>query len=551
MSRFSRRLVASFLLAGLTSCWLIPPSSASAYTTESPQVKEMVRLGATYLQGKPLPKELGGACLVALAIYKSGFKNDKKIAEAVAQCQRAAGTYPKAQAANKDVYNLGIAIIFLAELNAERYAKEIDVFLKQLVKRQRPDGSWSYPPRSNGDTSITQYGVLGLWAAKNTDRQVDLKSVDACTRWLMRTQDTTGAWSYIGVDPGNYTRINQRVDFNEYEAITGRVSPSMVVAGLGSLYMAADMLGYKDTGKRLAAERDLLKVIKLVSASTDEGATAGRIFGRAIPDGEKYYRGNCKTVTNHWQYYYLYGMERYESFREQVLKLDNEEPAWYNKGVDFMKRKQVKGGSWVDAKGGPYINTAFAILFLVRSTKTTIRKLMSESLSGGKGLPASGDLRMNSKGKIVTNPLAKTMSEMLALLDEEQSSEEVMELMSRQFNVALEGDDATLAEQSARLRQFVTHKDWDRRLIAVQTISQTRDLDNAPALIFALTDPRREVIREARDGLRYISRRFKGFGLDDFSEGHPTAKEKAAAHAKWKAWYLSVRPDRAVDFEQY
>ena len=36
-----------------------------------------------------------------------------------------------------------------------------------LISRQNGNGSWDYSDRNQGDTSISQYAVLGLWEAEN------------------------------------------------------------------------------------------------------------------------------------------------------------------------------------------------------------------------------------------------------------------------------------------------------------------------------------------------------------------------------------------------
>jgi hypothetical protein len=64
-------------------------------------------------------------------------------------------------------------------------------------------------------------------------------------------------------------------------------------------------------------------------------------------------------------------------------------------------------------------------------------------------------------------------------------------------------------------------------------------VNHAPILIFALTDPDKRVVREARDGLRSISRNFEGFGPpDNFDKD-----EQGRAVERWKAWYQTIRPD--------
>ena len=69
-------------------------------------------------------------------------------------------------------------------------------------------------------------------------------------------------------------------------------------------------------------------------------------------------------------------------------------------------------------------------------------------------------------------------------------------------------------------------------------LGRTGDLDYVPSLLYALTDPDRRVVLEARNGLRFISRNFEGFGPpDDFTE-----QQRYEAADAWKKWYQSLRP---------
>jgi hypothetical protein len=77
------------------------------------------------------------------------------------------------------------------------------------------------------------------------------------------------------------------------------------------------------------------------------------------------------------------------------------------------------------------------------------------------------------------------------------------------------------------------------RLLAVRALGRLRNLDYAPTLVFALTDPDKRVVREARDALRSVSRNFEGFGPpDNFDDG-----QRDTAVQRWKNWYHTVRPD--------
>ena len=94
-------------------------------------------------------------------------------------------------------------------------------------------------------------------------------------------------------------------------------------------------------------------------------------------------------------------------------------------------------------------------------------------------------------------------------------------------------------QQSARrLQQLVRGGEPEVRLLAVRALGRSGDLDYVPTLLYALTDPDRRVVLEARDGLRFISRNFEGFGPpDDFTE-----PQRFEALDAWKKWYQSLRP---------
>ena len=81
-------------------------------------------------------------------------------------------------------------------------------------------------------------------------------------------------------------------------------------------------------------------------------------------------------------------------------------------------------------------------------------------------------------------------------------------------------------------------------MAAVMALGKTRNLDNVPALIYALGLGDREVVIEARKSLRRISRNPTGLGpIDTYSE-----EQRQKAIGDWKKWYLSLRPDADVDF---
>ena len=203
-------------------------------------------------------------------------------------------------------------------------------------------------------------------------------------------------------------------------------------------------------------------------------------------------------------------------------------------GYEYLKSKQLPEGGWNSPSGKPCA-TAFAVLYLLRSTQKSIKANLGQgTLIGGRGL--SGDLsRMKIRGgQLVTEEKPTEVDQFLNMLDGDGNAD--LE--------ALVNDPTALQvnnvgpEEARRLQQLVKSGNPTGRILAVRALSKMRDLDYAPTLIYALTDPDKRVVREARDGLRYVSRRFDGFGLsDDVNDS-----ERYNALDKWKTWYRLVRP---------
>ena len=262
--------------------------------------------------------------------------------------------------------------------------------------------------------------------------------------------------------------------------------------------------------------------------------------------GNAWFAQNLTYDIKKWTHYYMYAVERYKSFQELVEGNKVNEPDWYNKGVEYLKRTQAADGSWKTAEShgsGPPIDTAFAVLFLTRSSAQTIGdKMLNEgTLIGGYGLPKNAtNVRINEDGQVVTPQMVQDVDDLLDLIKGAEDMEFDANLLPG--GLTLDHDLNKRTSQLVRLREMVTDADFNARLAAVKTLARARELDNVPALIFALSDPdpkTSKVVKEARDGLRFISRRFYGFGLPDA----PTTPQVQAAQAKWKDWYLSIRPD--------
>ena len=158
-------------------------------------------------------------------------------------------------------------------------------------------------------------------------------------------------------------------------------------------------------------------------------------------------------------------------------------------------------------------------------------------LIAGRGLPGNTKNIRVKKGKIVTTPFQGTANSLLAILDNTNHPD--FDSAAAMEAVPLSDDPREAEQQQIRLRRMVSAEAFKTRMVAVKSLSKIRNLDNVPALVYALSDPDARVMRAARDGLRFHSRKFAGFGLGD----DPSQEERQQAIKAWKDWYLSIRPD--------
>ena len=535
------------LAIGLSLLATVRP--ASAYTPESPEVKQAIERGLAYLQ-KSAGQEsrLGGKCLIGLCFYKNGRPIDHPLIQAaIKACRAEVGT----ALTHSETYSPALALIFLCELEGQQpdLRDLAQQYLDAIIKRQQPGGGWGYLSLQTGDTSQTQYGALAVWLAANNGHTVPQDTVERLCGWLVRTQDPSGTWAYQGNDTGGYQRIKQD---------PGTMRLSIHVGGIGSLYMTADLLGFY-AAKNVQTESALPPALRPVGESEEKKRKPRKLTGlklfdvqlarSAIADGDRFFDQNYAIEVPVQVHYYLYGLERYQSFKELAAGKVEPEPKWYNDGCRFLLSTQDKNeGLWpFSGDSSHLISTCFSILFLARSSQKTIAKvdpnLGAGVLLGGMGLPPNVADLAERDGKVVETPLAGSIDELLAMI--EKPNAELDALVDSRKGLSLDGDVTKRAGQIARMRAVVSAGNFNARLLAVRTLAKARDLNNAPYLIYALSDPIDQknpdyrIVLEADRGLRFLSRKFSGVGLPPT----PKPQEQQAAIAAWKDWYKSVRPD--------
>jgi hypothetical protein len=176
-------------------------------------------------------------------------------------------------------------------------------------------------------------------------------------------------------------------------------------------------------------------------------------------------------------------------------------------------------------------------LFLIRSTQKTIFTLSQGSLQGGYGLPKdTTDIRVEGT-QIKGRPIAAQVTDMLDILEKDGAGE--TEGKSIPDDLELATDPTARAAQLDRLERLVRgSRSWQARRVAAKLLGRSDELRVVPSLIYALSDPDEPVRRYARDGLRFLSRKFDGFGMPD----RPNQAEVEKAQQQWRDWYRGVNP---------
>jgi hypothetical protein len=523
---------ASIIIAAILHA-LFSVTHTYAVTPDSPEVQKLVNAALGFLE-KNTDERLGGKCLVGLAFIKSNQPDHPRVLEALAECRKVMSANPPDPML--DVYSNGLAVIFMCELAPQKYTREIQWFLNRMKARQKDHGGWGYHDYPTGDTSQTQYAALSYWEAQRHGFDIQGTSVEQLADWLIRTQGPDGCWGYQGQVSTSSLPVEQ--------ADTGC---SMLAAGLGSLYICANLLGVSPLTANEEAEDRLPSALRpVIGTNANRSALKFRPqkisnaqIMETIAQAHDWMEDNYAIDIGLRRYYYLYALERYKSFQEVLEGEVVEEPKWYNDGYQFLAKDQKSDGSF-SGYCGPVCDTAFATLFLLRSTQKSIRIDLGEgTLLSGRGLPSNLARAKMRNGELIIEQVHTKVDQVLSMIDEED--EGALDELSRDPTQLIV--DKVEEKSARRFQQLVRGGEPEVRLLAVRTLGRTGNLDYAPSLLYALTDPDRRVVLEARNGLRFISRNFDGFGPpDNFTE-----QQRYEAADAWENWYKSLRPDALLE----
>lgn len=557
-----RRVILFAMTFAAVAWWSSPGWSAD----KPPEVVAAIKKAVSFLAASQIHSD-AEAGLIAYTCLSAGESPDSSVVQKQVNVilKKCSSNYKPIVHHN---YEAGVDLMALVAADPEKYKPQIQMVSDFLVGQQKRYGAWEYAEGDcQGDTSITQYGILGLWAAARAGIQVPTKVWDDAAQWHMRTQLQGGAFSY--------------------HPLGGEATPkhSMVVAGVGSMSVIKLMLVKSLEAEPILSDPDsktkksdkafgvLERVTPQATPDVPAAATAATDanqkpktsradLDRSIGGGMGWLAKNY-TIDNPsgWGLYYLYGLERVGSLTS-ADKINGHD--WYKEGCAFLVKKQESDGSFKDV-GGLVSATCFAALFMARATEKLVpvspqvARVRAATyggglLEGGRGLPKDLGKVDKQGGQLSEKKLPETeLDKVLAELGDPKS--ERVEAAQKALVDAIQvGQRKELIGQKSLLLKLAKDERVEVRRTAFWALGRCNDLLVAPVLIKGLEDVDYDAAVEARNALCVLSRRPRGFGLPEEVEAKlpdgSTDAEKEAAFAKWRdndlrqwrGWYQSIRP---------
>ncbi len=253
-----------------------------------------------------------------------------------------------------------------------RMQKDVSVLLKSVRREGDAQGMYDYVMDTGKaySHSRAQYGVLGVWAAEKAGQRIPEQYWPLVEKAWIRNQDASGGWTYQHPVSG-YTKHP--------------VTPGMTAAGVATLFITQDYV-HANAG----------------------AACRGNVDSVAIEKGMKWMAANMdlvatdKTYARDFPYPTLYAVERI-GVAAGVKYIGGVD--WYQKGADWLIKKQTKSGktegSWGTGGFGdaPYQNTSFALLFLARGRAPLVMNKLDFSADTTK--PAAWNQRPRDVANVV------------------------------------------------------------------------------------------------------------------------------------------------------
>ncbi|MBL4883986.1 MAG: hypothetical protein JKY95_05560, partial [Planctomycetaceae bacterium] len=402
------------------------------------------------------------------------------------------------------IYEASIDIMALQAADSEEYLPQIQAIADHILRERNNVGSWFYPgDKTKGDTSITQYAILGLWAAHRANVEIPIEVFEEAAGWHIQTQGPAGEFYY------QPSRQNNKVLSKDPPYAT------MAVAATGTLGIIRLILFHDQPlpgppGKKQALKngpkfgvlvkknpsdanqsnktkrttpKPIQPIIDATNAKTHRWLTA--TFSQNLVDG---HRG--------FPHYYFYALERASSINHWDTYGDHD---WYKEGTDHLLPQQAANGSWPEVPIRAITHptaTCFTLLFLLKATKKIIPtrrrtrpvNLGEGVLAGGRGLPDDLSQVDFENGKIkYKEQQMGSLEQLLAGLSTIDISEEKDVTLEKEKAVDI-SNPKNLIGNKGLLKSLVTYSDPKVRQAAAWAVGQTDQLELAGLLIPLLKD---------------------------------------------------------------
>ncbi len=180
------------LILGSAPCLAIDP--------HSPEVTQAIERGVTFLREHLDEMKSYEAGIVGYALIRSGEAVDspdvKTTLRRILDDKFHGGTYNRETP--HQFYEAGTEMMMLEAVSARRYQRELELIATFAVDNQWPSGSWYYyrQPEQGGDTSHTQYAILGLWAASRAGVRIPRGVWSRAAEWHIKNQLSDGGFAY-------------------------------------------------------------------------------------------------------------------------------------------------------------------------------------------------------------------------------------------------------------------------------------------------------------------------------------------------------------------
>jgi hypothetical protein len=588
MSRFSRffhdqiRETKPAIIVPL--CWAIAVGAchqtAFAAKPNDQSIITAIDRGCKYLSRVGPNSDGGRAGMAALGLLKVGVSPDdpaiaKIIDDRLLPKFQADGTY-QPQAPTDLYYEAGVDLMVFVNSHPEAHDREIAKLVKLILEGQHDEGYWTYPANARagdrGDTSITQYALLGLWDAQRHGIPIPKAAFERAATWLAANQDSEGAFWY---HPGNER-------YKPTHSIVAAGSANLLVCG--AAIFGIERLTQRSTTKpTTTAEKadssvPLFGVLKRVDLSpsgrTETKMTIGKTKHVASSSSTKIAKSRIESgarrglewIDHKWiggaptyfQYYFYYALERACTLSSTDRIGDHD---WYDEISDSILKQQGGDGSFnSNDPAGPVANTAFALLFLSRATAKLIKpggppeKVFGGGLMiGGRGLPTNLSAIQSGAEGIQVRKLSFPVDQLLSELENPKSTE--VEAVQKSIVEQVEvGDPEKLIGQKARLIRLASDPRPEVRRTVIWALGRCATIHEVHVLIKAIDDPDYGVVLEANNALCWFSRRPNGFGrsadpvsalpenASDQQKFRVATSWRKTIRADWREWYENVRP---------